>query len=158
MISCWGQHKFAKMDCFWKFKEHKSGKKKGNKTNEPTFFISFLSSNCLWYLLLYWPKFIFMWSPLWSVLVCKISVGEGCENRIWSHSIQETCTLRKVKNHIKESNKTCVTFSIELWSKFVWSHGLLIWIETYFLWGFWSRLFFSGESFPQRYISHKWEW
>ena len=95
--------------------------------------------------------------PFWSAKYL-IFVGEGCENRIWSHSIQETCTLRKVKNHIKESKKTCFTFFIELWSKFVWSHGLLIWIETYFLWGFWSRLFFSGKSFPQGYISHKWEW
>ena len=43
--------------------------------------------------------------------------GENCEIRILSGSIQET--------HIKESKYPSFTFSKELRTKFVWSHGLI---------------------------------
>ena len=65
--------KLQKMNFFRQFKDHNSGKKHGNYTNDPIYFIFFFRSNCFYYSLLNLKisKFIFMRSPLWSVLVCK---------------------------------------------------------------------------------------
>ena len=74
-----------------------------NQTNDPIFLsafrallfrkIIFTFENC---------QSLFSWGPLWSVMVCKILnfEGESCEIRILFHSLQETYTLRKVKNQV----------------------------------------------------------
>ena len=78
--------------------------KKGNLINEAIFFIYFLSSVCdihfcIWKLL---SKWIFMGSsfrPFWSAKYLNFG-GVSCEIRNLPRSIQETYTLRKVKNQI----------------------------------------------------------
>ena len=79
-INCFNRSRFLaevstnlqKMYYFCQFKGHNSGKKKLDKW--PHFFIYFLSSNCSWYYICIWKmsKFVITWSPLWSILICKI--------------------------------------------------------------------------------------
>ena len=71
-------------------------------------------------------KFIFMWSPLWSILVCKIS--DICR---WKLQQENFVFFDSGNMHIQESKKAHwrtwkkgFTFSIKLRTKFVWSHGL----------------------------------
>ena len=71
----------------------------------PFFFINFLSSKCLWYSFFYVkiakihfqvvPPFV----PFWSEKYLNFG-GESCEIGILSRSIQETYTMRKVKNQV----------------------------------------------------------
>ena len=60
---------------FWKFKDHNSGRRCENKTNNPIIFICFSSTNCLGtsFLHLKIVKIHFHGTPFWSILVCKIS-------------------------------------------------------------------------------------
>ena len=127
---------------FWQFKDHNLGRKKRKLGKWPHSFIYFLSSNCDIHFCIW--KFS---STFWALTVISIFVFENCQNsfssgslppyvhfwsakylnfggesfeiKILSSSIQETYTLRKVKNQV-------VTFFIELWTKFVWSYGLFM--------------------------------
>ena len=67
------------------------------------------------------PKFIFMRSPLWSILVCKIP--EFWRWKLWD---QNFVPFDSGNTHIRESKKPGFTFSIELRTKFVWYHGLIL--------------------------------
>ena len=40
--------KIQKRDNFWQLKDHNSGRRHENKTNDPIFFICFSRSNCFW--------------------------------------------------------------------------------------------------------------
>ena len=106
------------MHFFWQFKDHNSGSKK-NKL--PLFFIYFLSSSCFWYSFLYLKivKINFHRSPLWSILVCKIP--ELWRWKLWD---QNFVPFKSGNKQIKKSKKPGFTFSLELRTKFVWSHGL----------------------------------
>ena len=64
-------------------------------------------------------KFIFMRSPLWSTLVCKIP--EFWRWKLWD---QNLVPLDSGNIHIKESKKPGFTFSVELRTKFVWPDSL----------------------------------
>ena len=93
-----------KMHYFGQFRDHNLGKKKGNYTNNPIFFINFLSSNCLWCSFLYLKiaKLHFMGSffrPFWSAKYLNFG-GVSWKIRILFRLIQETYTLRKVKNQV----------------------------------------------------------
>ena len=101
-INCFNRFRFLskvstnlqKMCNFRQFKDHNSGKNKGNQRNDPIFWFTFWALSvcdihfCIWKI----SKFVFMGSPLWSILVCKIPEfeGESCEIRILSRLIQET--------------------------------------------------------------------
>ena len=67
--------KFQKMPLFRQFKDHKSGSKQGKWRNDSIFFSSIFSALTV-FIIHFWiwkySKFIFMWSPLWYILVCKI--------------------------------------------------------------------------------------
>ena len=65
-------------------------------------------------------KFFFMGFPLWSILVCKIS--EFWRWKLWD---QNFFPFDSRKLQIKEGKEAGFTLSIELRTKFVWSHGLL---------------------------------
>ena len=74
------------------------------------------------------PKFVLMGSPLWSILVCKIP--EFLEVKAVR---SEFCSIRYRKHtHSKESKEPGFPFSIDLRTKFVWSHGLLIYFSISF--------------------------
>ena len=59
---------------FWQYKNHKSGRRYDNSTNDATFFICFSSPNCLGTLFLHLKivKINFDGVTIWSILVCKI--------------------------------------------------------------------------------------
>ena len=63
-------------------------------------------------------KFIFMGSPIWSILACKIP--EFWRWKLWD---QNFIPFYSGNMYIKESKKAAFIFSIELRTKFVWSHG-----------------------------------
>ena len=85
----------------------------------------------LWYsfLCLKLSKFIFMGSSFFlSILVCKIPEFWRC--KLWDENF---VSFDSGNIHIKESKKPGFTFSFELRTKFVWSHGLLFLVpECYF--------------------------
>ena len=100
------------------------------RKKDPIFFISFLSSNCLWYSFLYLKiaKIYFHEVLFLSILVCKIPDFWRC--KLWD---QNFVSFDSGNIHIKESKKTGFTFSFQLRTKFVWSHGLLLLVpECYF--------------------------
>ena len=72
---------------------------------------------CVWKL----SKFIFVGSPVWSILVSKIP-----DFRRWKLWDKNFVPFHSGNIHIKESKKPGFTFSIELTAKFVWSRGLLL--------------------------------
>ena len=83
---------------------NQEGKKETRHMTRPIFSSTFWAVTvcninfCIWKL----SKFIFMGSPLgpfWPAKYLNFG-GENCEIRILSRSIQETCTLRKVKNQV----------------------------------------------------------
>ena len=120
-----------KMHYFGQFKDHNLEKKKVNLTNDPIVFFCFLSSNCLWYSLLYLKivKIHFHGVLFSSILVCKIPEFRRC--KLWN---QNFVSLDSRKIYIKESENPSFTFSFELRFKFVWSHGLLFFVpECYFV-------------------------
>ena len=65
-------------------------------------------------------KVIFMGSPFYSILFCKIL--EFRRWKLWDQNFVPSIQ----KTNIKESEKTCFTFFIELRTKFVWSRGLFV--------------------------------
>ena len=65
-------------------------------------------------------KFVFMGSPLWSILVCKIP--EFWRWKLWD---QNFVPFDSGNMPIKESKESSFPFSVELTTKFVWSYGLL---------------------------------
>ena len=67
------------------------------------------------------PKFVLMGSPLWSILVCKIP--EFWRWKLWD---QNFVPFDSGNIHIEESKEPDFTFSIELRTKFVWSHSLTL--------------------------------
>ena len=77
---------------------------------------------CTWKM----SKFVFMGSPLWSILVCKIPEFWGW--KLWN---QNLVPFDSGNIHIKESKEPGFTFSIELRTKFVWSHGLYVTKKLY---------------------------
>ena len=100
------------------------------RKKDPIFFISFLSSNCLWYSFLYLKiaKIYFHEVLFLSILVSKIPDFWRC--KLWD---QNFVSFDPGNIHIKESKKTGFTFSFQLRTKFVWSHGLLLLVpECYF--------------------------
>ena len=100
--------------CFNRFK-FLAEKRKLDKW--PHFFIYFLSSNCLWYLLLYLRnvKIHFKWGPpLWSIL----KISEFWRWKLWDRIL----SYSNMETYIKESKKPGFTFSIKLRTRFVWSH------------------------------------
>ena len=84
---------------FWQFKDHNSGRRHENQTNEPIFFICSASPNCLGnsFYHLKIAKIHFHGVPPWKYLNFS---GESCEIRILSRSIKKIYTLRKVKNQV----------------------------------------------------------
>ena len=101
-----------KRDNFWQSKEHNSGGKRQNYTNEPGFFSSTFWALtacdihfCIWKL----SKFIFMRSALWSILVCKIP-----EFWRWKLRNQNVFPFDSGNMHIEKSKKPGFTFSIGL--------------------------------------------
>ena len=91
------------------------------KTNYPIFSSPFWALAvsdihfCIWKL----SKFIFIGSPLWSILVCKIP--ELWRWKLWD---QNFVSFKSGYKQIKKSKKPGFTFSLELRTKFVWSHSL----------------------------------
>ena len=71
---------------------------------------------CIWKM----SKFIFMWSPLRSIRACKIP--EFWWWKLWD---QNFVPFDSGNIQIEESKEPSFIFSIELRSKFVWSHNLL---------------------------------
>ena len=78
---------------------------------------------CIWKM----SKFVFMGSPLWSILVCKIP--EYWRWKLWD---QNFVLFDWGNIHIKESKEPGFTFSIELRTKFIWSHGLIVIMMSYY--------------------------
>ena len=72
---------------------------------------------CIWKM----SKFIFMGSPLCSILVCKIP--EFWSRKLWDQNFVQ---FDSGNINIKENKKPGFAFSIGLRTKFVWSHGLLM--------------------------------
>ena len=73
----------------------------------------------MWYLFLYLKNVKIYSCGVFPLVYYDLSFGgESCEIKILTRSIQERYTLRKVKNQV-------FNLSIELRTKFVWSHGLL---------------------------------
>ena len=70
---------------------------------------------CVWKM----SKFVFMGSPFWSILDCKIPEfgDESCLIRILSRSIQETYTLKKVNNQVYFFNRVVNQICLISWSK-----------------------------------------
>ena len=64
--------KLQKMHFFGQFKDHNSGRNHRNYINDPIFVYFFCSVCQIHFYIWKWSKFIFLWSPLWSILVCKI--------------------------------------------------------------------------------------
>ena len=92
--------------------------------------IYFKAWACLWYSFLY-PKIVkiqFRGVLLSSILVCKISEFWRC--KMWD---QNFASFDSGNIHIKESKKPGFTFSFELRTKLVWSHGHGLFPERYFL-------------------------
>ena len=96
-----------KMHYFGQFKGHNSGRKKVNYKKWPHFFHLRFELR-LWYSFLYlkMSKFIFMGSPLWYILVCKIP--EIWRWKLWD---QNFVPFDSGNIHIKESKKAGFTFS-----------------------------------------------
>ena len=82
-----------------------------------SFFIYFLSSNCLWYSFLYLKN---VKIPPWSILVYKIP--ELWRWKLWD---QNFVVFDSGNMYIEENKEPGFTFSIELRTKFFWSHGLI---------------------------------
>ena len=101
-----------KCTIFWQFKDHYSGKRKGNLANDAIFSYTFwaLTVRDIIFLfkkcqnLLFWGT---LFGPFWSVKYLNF----------WENM------------YIKESKEPVSTFSIELRTKFVWSHGN--WFQDY---------------------------
>ena len=84
-----------KIHCCWQSKDYNSGRKKGNLLLTALFVIFiFVFEKC---------KNSFSMGPhfgsFWSAKYLNFG-DENCEIKILSHSIQETYTLRKVKNQV----------------------------------------------------------
>ena len=96
-----------KMHYFGQLKDHNSGKKKWNWTNDPIFFIYFLSSNCLWYSFLYLKiaKIHLHGVLLLSILVCKIPEFWRC--KLWN---QNFISFDSGNIRVKESKKPGLLF------------------------------------------------
>ena len=73
-------------------------------------------------------KFSFVGVLLSSILVCKIPEFWRC--KMWDQSF---ASFDSGNIHIKESKKPGFTFSFELRTKLVWSHGHGLFPERYFL-------------------------
>ena len=88
---------------------------------------------CIWKM----SKFVFMGCPLWFGLVCKIP--EFWRWKLWD---QNFSLFNSGNIHIEGCKEPDFIFSIELRTKFVWSHGL-IWIDILFLFSkvshFWTE-------------------
>ena len=94
------------------------------------FFSSTFWGLTVWYSFLYLKiaKIHFNGVVLSSVLVCKVPEFWRC--KLWD---QNFVSFDSGNIHIKESKKPGFTFSIELRTEFVWSHGLLLPVpECYF--------------------------
>ena len=93
--------KLQKIPFFRQFNDHCTGGEDGNLTNEPIFSIYFFRSNCCGINFWIWKysKFVFMWSHLWSNLVCKIPQFLAKRYRFWQFIIlfQKVDTLRLLK-------------------------------------------------------------
>ena len=112
---------------------------------------------CIWKM----SKFVFMGSPLWSILVCKIPEFwrwklwdqnfllfdwgnthiKETKNGVWTIAPEENCPPVRVRiwgrvrvrvggnfnrgRLSQNRKKRRFTFSVQLKTKFVWSHGLL---------------------------------
>ena len=89
----------------------------------------------------------FSWNPLWSILVCEIP--EICRWKLWKQNI---VSFDSGNINIKESKKPGLTFSVELRTKFVWSHVLFVkkivfeW-NLYFRWTYYFGKRFECHSF-----------
>ena len=99
--------------------------KERNRLMTP-FLIYFLGCNCLWDSSLYLKTFkiIFLWNPLWSILVCRI-----LKFRRWKLWDQNFVLFNSGSIHIKETKKPNFAFSIELRTKF--SDRMVYW-ESFF--------------------------
>ena len=87
----------------------------------PFFHLLFELCLCLWYSFLYLKNvnIHFHGIPLWSILVCNIP-----EFRRWKLWDQNFIPFDSGNIQIEESKKPGFTFSIDLRTKFVWSHRL----------------------------------
>ena len=80
------------------------------------FFIYFLNSNCLRY------SFLYLFGPFWFAKYLNFG-SKSCEIGILFRFDSRSILIKK-------SKKSASTLSIELKSKFVWSHGLIL-LSTY---------------------------
>ena len=92
-------------------------------------------------------RFIFMWSPLWSILVCKIS--DICR---WKLQQENFVFFDSGNMHIQESKKAHwrtwkkrFYFFYQVENQVCLISWSLIWFEMYSLWGFWFELFCSSK-------------
>ena len=110
-----------KMPYFQQFKDHNSGGKK-NKLDKWPHFFHLIFELCLWYSFSNLKNIKICFHgvpPLQSILVCKVT-----EFQRWKLWDQNFAPFNSGNIHIKESKEPGLTFSIELRTKFVWSHGL----------------------------------
>ena len=111
-INCFNKFRFLaevstnlqKKHYFGQFEDHNSRTKKENQTDDPIFSFIFwaLTISNFHFCILKLAKFIFIGSsfrPFWSAKYLNFG-GVTCRIRILSCSIQDTYTLRKVKNQL----------------------------------------------------------
>ena len=101
--------KLQKVYNFWQFKDHNSGRRYENKTNNPIIFICFLSPNCLGtsFLHLKIVKIHFHGVTLLSILVCKIP--EFSRWKLWE---KDFLPFDSGNIDIEKNEKPGFTFSI----------------------------------------------
>ena len=134
--------KFQKMHFFRQFKNHNSGREHRNQTNDPIFSSTFSDLFVIFISEFEYSKFIFMWSPLWSILVCKIPqfLAKSYRFRQLITLFQKVDTLRLLKIHIMFCSPAGAKYPIFqavahglcvecLYSKFFWYVFSRIWTE-----------------------------
>ena len=91
---------------FWQFKDHKSGKRYENNSNDPIFFICFSSLNCLGTSFFHLKTFI-----LWGHLLVHSTL-----QNTWILEVKAVrfCRVRFRKHTLQENEKPGFTSSIEL--------------------------------------------
>ena len=90
--------KLQKMHFFGKFKDHKSERKHWNWTNDHIFSSTFstLTVCNIRFYITKWSKFIFMWSPLWSVKY--LNFGQNLPIQTAHHTFRESRHPEVTKN------------------------------------------------------------
>ena len=104
-----------RMHYFGQFKDHNSGKIKGNYKNDPIFFIYFLISNCQWYSFLHLK---IAKTHFHGVLLSSILFGKIPEFRRYKLWDQNFVSFDSGNIHLKESEKTRFYFFFRVENQF----------------------------------------